>query len=82
MAVRQEVNEALYWLADLGDPVEIENYIADHPELTRLLALEVHRDEYAPILTGLPEEHISRPHHGTFIQESAIFVPGVPYRRP
>lgn len=82
MAVRQEVNEVLNRLAELGDTEKIETYLADHPYLDDTLALEVHRDEYPSILTGLRNEHISRPHHANFIHLAARFVTGIPFRRP
>ena len=49
MGVRQEVNEALELLVALDDPVQIEDFLLDHPDLALTLAMEVHKDEYPPV---------------------------------
>lgn len=82
MAVRQDVHIALDILAHVGDPDAIEVYLVKYPKLAITLDSVVHQDECPPIRTGLPQEHISRKHHGNFIQQAAIAGAPVPFRRP
>lgn len=82
MAVRQEVHEALDELTHLGDPDTIEILLTEDQQLVFTLDQAVHNDEYPPISNRLLQEHISRDHHGIFIQLAARVGAPVPFRRP
>lgn len=82
MAVRQEVHEVLDELTGLGDSNKIETFWETHHDKVVVLVTPVHRDILPPISNRSPQEHISRNHHGLFIQQAAIAGAAVPFRRP